>query len=114
MTGVQTCALPILARLADLHPADIDGRKAVHILLRRNGVNNGLLVDLGRQRQLHQNTVDGGILRQLFHLSQQRLLRGVGGQVDAAATALQAECRQFDPVIAHQSKKQPFRLLFAY
>ena len=103
-----------IARLTDLHPADIDGRKAVHILLRRDGVNNGLLVDLGRQRQLHQNTVDGDILRQLFHLGQQRLLRGVGGQVDAAAlnaalravVDLAADIDLTGGVLAHQNDRQ--------
>ena len=103
-----------IARLTDLHPADIDGRKAVHILLRRNGVNNGLFVDLGGQRQLHQNTMDGGILRQLFHLGQQRLLRGVGGQVDAAAlnaalravVDLAADIDLTGGVLAYQNDRQ--------
>ena len=43
------------------------------------------LVDLLRQGQLDQDTVYGGVVGQLLHLGQQGLLRGIGGQIDAAA-----------------------------
>lgn len=48
-----------IAGLADLHAAHVDGRETVHILLRRDGVDDGLLVDLLRQGQLDQDTVYG-------------------------------------------------------
>ena len=103
-----------VARLADLHTAHVDGREAVHILLGRDGVDDSLLVDLGGQRQLHQNAVHSGVIRQLLHLGQQGVLRGVGGQVDAAAldaalrtvVDLAADVDLAGGVLAHQNDRQ--------
>ena len=98
----------------DLHTAHVDGREAVHVLLGRDGVDDSLLVNLGGQRQLHQNAVHSGVIRQLLHLGQQGVLRGVGGQVDAAAldaalrtvADLAADVDLAGGVLAHQNDRQ--------
>ena len=103
-----------IAGLADLHAAHVDGRETVHILLRRDGVDDGLLVDLLRQGQLDQDTVYGGVVGQLLHLGQQGLLRGIGGQIDAAAldaalgtiVDLAAHIHLAGGVFAHQNDRQ--------
>ena len=74
-----------IARLTNLHTAHIDGREAVHVLFRRDGVNHGLLVNLRGQRQLHQNPVHSGSSASFFTSASRVSLRGVGGQVDGTA-----------------------------
>ena len=88
-----------VARLADLHTAHVDRRKAIHILLRRDGVNNGFLVDLRRQRQLDKDAVYGGVGGQLFYLGQQGFLGRISGQVDG--TALDAALGAVVDLAAH-------------
>ena len=67
-------------RVAHHHFAHIPGMEAVHILGRVNGPENGPLVDMAGQRQLHQNAVHGGVGVQPLDAGQQLLLGGFGGQ----------------------------------
>ena len=64
-------------RVADHQPPHIVGVEAVHILIRCNGIQHGILVQMGRQGQLAQNTVYLRVPVQLFDQSQQRLLGGI-------------------------------------
>ena len=49
--------------------------------MRHDTFQNRLAVDVGRQRQLHQNTVDGRIAVQFVHQFQQIVLRGFRRQL---------------------------------
>ena len=47
--------------LSDQHLADVDGREAVHVLLRRNRIDNRLVADVLWHRQLDEDAVNRGI-----------------------------------------------------
>ena len=47
--------------LSDQHLANVDGREAVHVLLRRNRIDDRLVADVLRHRQLDEDAVNRGI-----------------------------------------------------
>ena len=57
---------------AGRQPAGVDDVEAVDILVRVDGVEHGGLGDAVRQRQLHQDAMDGGIVVQAPHQREQR------------------------------------------
>jgi len=72
------------ARLANQHAPHVDRRKPVHVLLRRNRVDDRLLADVPRQGKLHENPVDGRGRVQFAYPRQQFRLRRFRGQADFA------------------------------
>ncbi len=69
-----------IAFLANHQVADIDGMKAVHILFHGNSVNNRLLLNMVRQRQLDQNAVNPVVPVQPVDQCQQLFLGCFGRQ----------------------------------
>ena len=63
--------------LAEDHAADVDGGKAVDILVGRDGVDNLLLVDMLGQGQLHDEAVDVGVVVEERYRLQQLCLGGL-------------------------------------
>ena len=59
------------------HPADVPGMEAVDVLRRVDGVDDGLLVDVVGQWELHQEPVDRRVRVELRDLAQKLLLRGL-------------------------------------
>ena len=54
----------------------------VHVLVRRDGVRHALLVDLPRERELHEDPVDRVVRVELVDEREDVRLRGVLGQPD--------------------------------
>ena len=59
---------------ADRQPPDIDNMETVNLLVGVDGVDHGIGIDLFRQRQLHQNTVDTVITVELLDKRDQLFL----------------------------------------
>ena len=73
--------------------------KAVHVLVRRDGLDHAARVDVGRQGKLYQDAVHGRILVQFIQPGQQGSLGGLLGQV--LADRMEA-CRLTGPnLVAH-------------
>src|SRR5690606_28975100 len=66
--------------LADGEGAGVQQGKTVDILLRANGVDHRLVVQVGRQGQLHQDAVDAGIAVEIVDQIHQYRGAGVDGQ----------------------------------
>ena len=49
------------ALFADKHLAHIDGSKSIHVLFRRDCIDDSLLADMLRKRKLNENTMNGTI-----------------------------------------------------
>src|SRR5690554_5454448 len=61
--------------------SDVIGMKAVHVLVRANALEQLGGVQVGGQRQLYQDAVDGRVIIEPIDQRQQLFLSGVGGQV---------------------------------
>ena len=56
-----------LIKIAGAKAPHIDWVKSVYVLFWRDQFDNCCLIDLFRQRQLHQNAVNGGVVVELFN-----------------------------------------------
>ena len=70
------------ARLAQGQFPDVERVESIHVLDRANAIGDGRLIDVGRQRQLHQDAVDVRILVQVVDQVQQRVLAGHGVEIE--------------------------------
>ena len=97
------------ALLAQHHAADVDGRETIHILVGRDGVDDLLLVDMLRQGELHDETVDVGVVVEEFNGLQKLGLGGLvahavdtGGEPHLVARLLLVgDVGHARPVLAH-------------
>ena len=71
-------------RRPEVEVAGVDGMEAVDVLVRRDGVRHLRLVDVPRQRKLHEDPVDLVVRVQLVDEGEHVGLRGVGRQPDVA------------------------------
>src|SRR5260370_13210945 len=69
-------------REAAPQPPDIDGVKAVHILGRVDRPDDPMRIDLPRQRQLHQHSVDALIAVELLYFGEEARFRYVARQAN--------------------------------
>ena len=65
-------------RFADDQSPKVGMMKPIDIFLRRNRLDDGLVIDVLRYRQLHQKAVDRGIVIQCMDLRQQFRLGSIG------------------------------------
>src|SRR5690554_546256 len=61
--------------------SDVIGMKALHVLVRTNALEQLGGVQVGSQRQLYQDAVDGRVIVEPIDQRQQLFLSGVGGQI---------------------------------
>ena len=102
------------ASLPDHQLPHVEGVEAVHILVRPDGQQNGLLVQVSGQGQLDQDPVDVLPPIQGLHQLQQFLLAGLCREgiflaVNAALTAVPFFSSDIDPgggIVAHQHHGQ--------
>ena len=102
------------AGLTGKQAARIDGGETVHVLFRRDGGDDGGFINVGRQRQLHQDAVNGVVRRQGVDPGQQFLLGGGSVQpddpaLDAAFGAIVGLAPHIDlagGVLPHQQHRQ--------
>ena len=96
--------------------AGIDDMEAVDVLVRVDGIDDGLLVDLVGQWQLHQDAVHGRVVVQFLDLGQQRLLAGAGVHLVLIGVhagfdglfALGADVDLTGRIFAHENDGQPW------
>ena len=96
------------------HMAGVDQVEAVHVLFRQDLRQGGVLVQVLRQRQLHQDAVDSGIVIQgvdggfqLFLGGFRRHIDGAGIHADfRAAVALVADIDFAGRIVADQDDGQ--------
>ena len=85
--------------LACCKPARIHDMEPVHILIWVDGIDNLVGIDLGWQRQLHQNAMHGWILVELVYQRQQFSLQCRGRQ--AMLEAFHARFNRLLVLVAH-------------
>ena len=102
------------ARLAVHQPSGVHRMEAIHVLVRVDQPQHARLVQMPRQRQLHQDAVDRRVRIEPLHRLLERLLRAVFLQADYsgadagldAAVFLVAHVHLARRVLAHQNNRQ--------
>ena len=105
------------AALPDEHLADVDGREAVDVLLRRDRVDDRLVADVLRHGQLHEDAVDRRIGVEVLHELDERLLRRLGRQADLARVHARLRARLLlgrhvahaRGIVPHENDREPGR-----